>query len=62
MRYKDDFLYVPDFSNEILKINYIPVLSRQKENWDGEKRLCPICSVEPKNRIKKCTGICMWII
>jgi CDP-4-dehydro-6-deoxyglucose reductase len=37
MRYKDDLLYVPDFNNEILKINYIPVLSRQNENWDGEK-------------------------
>lgn len=34
-RYENDLLWEPNFEN--LNINYIPVLSRQVNNWDGEK-------------------------
>jgi CDP-4-dehydro-6-deoxyglucose reductase len=34
-RYKEDLFWEPDFEN--LNIKYIPVLSRQDTNWDGEK-------------------------
>ena len=36
-RYEEDLLWKPDLSNGKIKINYIPVLSRQLENWNGEK-------------------------
>ena len=34
-RYKDDLLWEPKFDN--VNINYIPVLSRQENDWNGEK-------------------------
>ena len=30
-------MWSPDLINDKIKINYIPVLSRQTEDWDGEK-------------------------
>jgi len=36
-RFKEDFLWSPDLRNDKIKINYIPVLSRQTEDWNGEK-------------------------
>ena len=36
-RFKEDLLWIPDVRNEKIKINYIPVLSRQVKDWDGEK-------------------------
>jgi CDP-4-dehydro-6-deoxyglucose reductase len=36
-RLKEDLLWSPDLINDKIKINYIPVLSRQTEDWDGEK-------------------------
>ena len=36
-RFKADLLWKPDVRNDKIKINYIPVLSRQLENWNGEK-------------------------
>ena len=35
-RYKADLLWKPNFNNENIKIKYIPVLSRQVTDWDGE--------------------------
>lgn len=34
-RYKEDLIWEPNLKN--LKINYLPVLSRQINNWDGSK-------------------------
>ena len=36
-RLKEDLLWSPDLINDKIKINYIPVLSRQIEDWNGEK-------------------------
>jgi len=36
-RFKEDLLWNPDLTNDTIKINYIPVLSRQIEDWNGEK-------------------------
>jgi len=36
-RLKEDLLWSPDLKNDKIKINYIPVLSRQTEDWNGEK-------------------------
>jgi CDP-4-dehydro-6-deoxyglucose reductase len=36
-RLKEDLLWSPDLINDKIKINYIPVLSRQTEDWNGEK-------------------------
>jgi len=36
-RYEDDLLWQPDVNNGKVKINYIPVLSRQLDDWNGEK-------------------------
>ena len=36
-RFKADLLWKPDVRNDKIKINYMPVLSRQLENWNGEK-------------------------
>ena len=36
-RFKEDLLWIPDLRNDKIKINYIPVLSRQTEDWNGEK-------------------------
>jgi CDP-4-dehydro-6-deoxyglucose reductase len=36
-RFKEDLLWNPDVRNDKIKINYIPVLSRQVEDWSGEK-------------------------
>nr|WP_298994257.1 FAD-binding oxidoreductase [uncultured Polaribacter sp.] len=34
-RHKEDLLWKPNISN--IRINYIPVLSRENNNWEGEK-------------------------
>jgi len=34
-RYKEDLFWEPDYNN--LNIKYIPVLSREDNNWIGEK-------------------------
>jgi CDP-4-dehydro-6-deoxyglucose reductase, E3 len=36
-RYKEDVFWEPDRHNENLNITYIPVLSRQKEDWSGDQ-------------------------
>ena len=36
-RYEEDLLWEPNLINEKIKLNYIPVLSRQIKNWNGEK-------------------------
>ena len=37
VRYKQDLLWEPKINNTKIKIKYIPVLSRQANDWDGEK-------------------------
>ena len=36
-RYEKNIFWKPELKNEEIQINFIPVLSQQKENWDGEK-------------------------
>ena len=36
-RFKEDLLWIPEVKNKKIKINYIPVLSRQVKDWNGEK-------------------------
>jgi CDP-4-dehydro-6-deoxyglucose reductase len=36
-RYKEDLFWEPNLKNKNIEIKYIPVLSRQKEDWSGEK-------------------------
>ena len=52
MRYKDDFFVCSRFYNEILKINYMTVLSMQKENWDGEKGYVQYAVLNQKIELK----------
>ena len=35
-RYEEDLLWKPNVINENIKLNYVPVLSRQKKDWNGE--------------------------
>ena len=37
VRFKNDLLYNPTKNNDKIHINYIPVLSRQVDSWNGEK-------------------------
>ena len=34
-RYKEDLFWEPNLENKNIKVNYIPVLYRQKEDWSG---------------------------
>jgi CDP-4-dehydro-6-deoxyglucose reductase len=36
-RYKEDLFWEPNFENKNIEVNYIPVLSRQKEDWFGDQ-------------------------
>jgi CDP-4-dehydro-6-deoxyglucose reductase, E3 len=36
-RYEKDLLWNPTVISDKIKVNYVPVLSRQVNNWDGEK-------------------------
>lgn len=36
-RYKEDLFWQPNTQNEKINIKYIPVLSRETDNWSGEK-------------------------
>jgi CDP-4-dehydro-6-deoxyglucose reductase len=36
-RYKEDVFWEPNLENKNIEVNYIPVLSRQKEGWTGER-------------------------
>ena len=36
-RYKEDLFWEPNMDNNKIEIKYIPVLSRQVKDWDGEK-------------------------
>jgi len=36
-RYEEDLLWNPTISNDKIQVNYVPVLSRQVNDWNGEK-------------------------
>jgi len=36
-RYEEDLLWDPTINNDEIQVNYVPVLSRQMDNWNGEK-------------------------
>ena len=45
-RYQKDFFWEPKFKN--LNIRYIPVLSRQDNDWNGAKGICSRYSIKRK--------------
>jgi len=58
-RYQEDLFWVPNLEN--LNIKYIPVLSRQVNDWNGAQGYVQDIALKQQIDLKKHSSICLWI-